>query len=372
MRRINSDEPNRLSYRSGGGCMALFGLPFFGFGLFAMTTAFSGIWNGGAPSARVPVFLFGLVFGAVGSAFVFGRSGVILDKGLKTVTRWYGLLFPMWTKVQELDTFEEVHMSREERGSGSGRYTAYPVQLKGSAGAKLEIAEPRTEGESRKFAEEVAKFADLPIVDLSSGIEVRREAGHLDESLREQLARTGQEVDITTPPADMRATFSAEGNAVHFEIPPPPLGCVPVVALVAAIGFSCFVLFTFVPALLSFNGMPAGVQWIFGAFIGIGFVLLPVGGALLALLSRRNRRGVVEADPECLRVSHKGLLLWKRVEIPAGKLEELRIEQPIHGKNSAPQLAAISDEKTARFGEGLSHEELEWIRRVILKAVTSQ
>ena len=71
-----------LEIRSGGGCISIFGLPFL------LSASLSQIPRRpfpmkGSPGTLPSIFvvLFGSVFAAVGAGLVFGRSGIILDRG---------------------------------------------------------------------------------------------------------------------------------------------------------------------------------------------------------------------------------------------------------------------------------------------------
>src|SRR5512137_2953520 len=90
-------DSGTLEIRSGGGCLLIFGLPFLLAGLFVMQIPLGIIPMECSPGLLPSVFvvLFGSVFAVVGAGLVFGRSGIILDRGRGRITQWYGLLVPM-------------------------------------------------------------------------------------------------------------------------------------------------------------------------------------------------------------------------------------------------------------------------------------
>jgi hypothetical protein len=372
MRRIETRDPNQLAYRSGGGCASLFGLPFFAFGLFfALMALFGGISSKSGSAemgGRLIGSLFGLLFAGVGSAFLFGRSGLVFDKSRRTVTRWYGLLVPMWSNVQESAAFRDVSITQETRTRrskhGTRTYTVFPVRLTG--GGKFDIAEPKDAAEARRIAEEIAKFLNLGVTDSSGGQTVRREAGTLDISLRDRLRRGGTEAKAPPRPPGARAIVRHERTGVRIEVPPPPLNLALLLPLVAGLVFAVFVGFIFLLPLLCDSQAPVGVKLFFGLFIGGIFMVLPVGTGAFQLLSQLKRSAVVEADPTLFRVTTQGLLRARTVEMRTAELEELRLD----GRRGAFALAAISDRQIARFGEGLSHEEQEYLRGEIQAAIT--
>lgn len=372
MRRIDTHDPNQLAYQGGGGCLSLFGLPFFAAGVFVMFAALTGQMKtkGGQPGGIETIIfgtVFGLIFASVGAGFLFGRSGLVFDKGTKTVKRWYGLLFPMWARTYEVNSFNEVTISKEVRRSKKSTYTVYPVRLTGRNVSQLDICEPRDEQEARRIGEEVAKFINVDMVSGLGGVTVRREAGTLDESLRERLRRSGQDVDITAPPDGMRSRFSARGNAVFFQVPPPPFSVAHVAPIGCAAVFAGFVGFTFLAPLLTDTRTPTEVKLIFGVFVGGIFMLLPLASTIGMAVARLKRRCQVEADSYSLRVTMQGAVSSKSFEVPSKELEELRIEE----NRGEYCLAAVSDKQTVRFAEGLPRAELEWIRDVMLKALAA-
>lgn len=368
MRRVGSSI-TQLSYRAGLGALGLAGLPFFAFGIFIILLPVLGVMKTkGQPAgagAVVFVVLFGLVFATVGAVLLFGRSGIIFDKAARTVTRWYGLLFPMWTKVHELANFSDVSMGKETRKHKNSAYIVFPVRLVTTEDDAFDISEPRDEQEARKLAEEIAKFLNFDIVDSTSGPYIRREKGTLDESLRDRLQRTGEAVDISSPPR-MRSKYSAEGNTIIFNIPPPPFNPALIPPVIIAVLIASIAVYKYLGPLLSDTKASAQVKWIYGGFMGLFFILLPIGFALGALIAGTTRRVRVEADVQSLRIRRTVLIFSRTATISGEELEELRLDSK--GK---PQLAALSDRRTEHFGEGLSREELKWMRAVILKAVTA-
>ena len=110
-------DAGTLEIRSGGGCLSVFGLPFLLAGLFVMQIPLGIIpveaHRGPLPS--VFVVLFGSVFAAVGAALVFGRSGIVLDRGPRPDHQWWGLLVPMKRTECMLDAIRQVEMDFPRR-----------------------------------------------------------------------------------------------------------------------------------------------------------------------------------------------------------------------------------------------------------------
>jgi hypothetical protein len=165
----------------------------------------------------------------------------------------------------------------------------------------------------------------------------------------------------------MRTTFEANGNAVHFHIPPPPASLAAFIPAGCATVFSGIFVSTMLAELMK-SSAPGGQKLALGGVIVFFFVVLPIGGTLIGALSQRRKRWDVVADPSELRVTTFGLLGGRDSVIPASKLEELRLETT---KSDGCRIVAISDEVRATFGEGLPQVEAQWIISVIKRAVTA-
>ena len=80
-------DPDRYSVKRGGGCLMLFGLPFFAAGVGIIIAALAGAMDNesGEPAPLYFVIPFGLVFASVGAGLMFGRAGVDLDSRSRTI-----------------------------------------------------------------------------------------------------------------------------------------------------------------------------------------------------------------------------------------------------------------------------------------------
>jgi len=367
----------------------LFGLPFLAFGTALFIAGLNGAVKNksGAPSGLLVPCLLSLSFMAFGFVFLFGRGGIVFDKADRTVTTWWGILFvPLRSKIYQLAEFHAVRLNREKRSSKNATHIVYPIRLAKAKG-ELTICEEQDELKGRAQAEEIAKFIGFDLVDSTGGLVDVRDAATLGESLRVQTQHSETEVKIDAPPPNMRATFTAQGNQVSFDLPPPRLtGCLLAPLLGMGLVFTIGLFVFFIP-LLNGRNTPTHVKWLFGFFFGVLFVLLPLLSILGAVLAKVRRKIPVAADPSVLRLATQQLLLTKTEEIAGADLEELRLEtssgqielssalaslRPAKaGEPGGPYvLAALSNKKILRFGEGLPREELEWIRQVLLKALT--
>jgi hypothetical protein len=385
MGRVQSDDPDRMVFRSGGGCVSIFGLPFLLVGLAVLTSPLWGPMKEKGSDEPAPLYFvipFGLVFASVGAGLVLGRAGKNIDRREGAVTTWWGLLVPFKTTTRPIEDFSKVTIAREVRRSKNSTYTVYPVRMASDEGKDIKLEEPRDMGKARAVAEEAAKFLEIPLADRSSGTERVRDAAELDESLRERARRTGQRAEVPDQPADARSAHSVVGDSLVFDIPPPGFSARHYLAMAVGLIMPIFVIAVFLGPILGEEKMPTGVKMVFVAFLGVFFILLPLlvtwGGAL----SSARTRTQVEVSPGQLRVSRTGLIRTKTAAIPTDELEELDLVSKSATRSSSRKMAeafsaghelieARSDQESVRFGQGLSRSELEWMKAVIQGVVTA-
>lgn len=81
--------PGRIEVREGGGCLAIFGLPFLLVGLLAALIGFGGLplqhYRITAGTSSVALMVIGATFTLVGGALVFGRSWTMLSSADRTI-----------------------------------------------------------------------------------------------------------------------------------------------------------------------------------------------------------------------------------------------------------------------------------------------
>ena len=318
-------DAGTLELRSGGGCISVFGLPFLLAGLFIMQIPLGLIPVEDRPEG--PLFstlivLFGSVFAAVGSALVFGRSGIILDRGRGRIVQWWGLLVPMKRAEHMLDAIRQVEMdfSRGDKDSAD----TWPVKLSGEGIPKpITIAQPVDFAEARQVAEELARFLLKPLVDSSTGERVIRDPEHLDESWRDRVRRT-QEAAAPVPPEPpgMRTRVERTGDGYVFHIPGPPLSARHYIPVLFPIAFAGAVAWFFLPALLTFP-MPDFIRYVFLGLIGLIFIAGPIVSALLNLLRLKNQFERVTVTKAFLRVEALKQGRQTAAEIPVDELEDL-------------------------------------------------
>jgi len=318
-------DAGTLEIRSGGGCLSLFGMPFLLAGLIIMLIPLGVIpfeEQPEGPLVSALIVLFGSVFAAVGAVLVFGRGGIILDRGRGRIVRWWGLLVPMRRMEHRLDAIRQVEMDFSSGDKDSA--DTWPIRLAGEGVPKpITVAQPTAFSEARRVAEELARFLQKPLVDSSTGERVTRDPGHLDESWRDRVRRT-QEAAAPMPPEPpgMRTRIERTAEGYVFHIPGPALTWLHYLPVLFPVGFAAAVAWFFLPALLTLP-MPDWVRYFALGFIGLFFIAGPVLSALLHVLRLRNQFERVTVTKAFLRV--EALKQGKRsaAEIPVDELEDL-------------------------------------------------
>jgi hypothetical protein len=317
-------DAGTLEFRNGGGCLSIFGLPFLLAGLFVMQIPLRIIPMEGSPGPLPSIFvvLFGSVFAAVGAGLVFGRSGIILDRGRGRITQWYGLLVPMKRTEYMLDAIRHVEMNFSSGDSDSA--ATWPVCLSGEGIAKpIAVVQPVNFVEARQAAEELSRFLRKPLVDSSTGERITRDPDHLDESYRDRARRTGEAAAVVpSEPPGMRTRVERTGEGYVFNIPGPALSGFHYIPVLFPLAFAGAVAWFFLPALLTLP-MPDWIRYFFLGFIGLFFIAGPVVSALLSVLRLKNQFERITVTKAFLRV--EALKQGKRstVEIPVDELEDL-------------------------------------------------
>ncbi len=388
MQRVKTGDSEAIKFKQGGGCVALFGVPFFLAGLFVMLSPLlpkdiqPTDKDTGKPMPIHFALPFGGVFAATGAAFIFGRGGKTLNRRTNEMTTWWGLLVPFKSTTYQLSDFERVTVSRERRKSKNSHYTVFPVRIDGSKPGAVKIDEPKSEPQALELAEELAKFLEIPLIDRTMGEAVRREADQLDESLRDKSVRTGEHVEVGEPPPDLKAQYSFEGKSIIFDFPPTGLKLQHLIFLLPMLIFVSVALFVFLIPILGDEKMPFEMKCFFCGFLGLFFILLPLAGSLTVILQGIKTTSQVVVSPHEIQLTRKGLFRSKTETIPSDELEELRIVKPQHAVASNRKrsltmilggelIIARSDKTRIVFGQGLPRDQLEWVKSIVHKVLVS-
>ncbi len=396
-----------LEIRSGGGCISIFGLPFLLAGLFIMQIPLGIIPMEDSPGAipSIIIVLFGSIFAAVGTCLVFGRSGIIMDRGRGRVLQWYGLLVPMKRTEYMLDSIRQVEMSFSSGDSDSA--ATWPVKLSGEEIAKpISVLQPTNFTEARQWAEELSRFLRKPLVDSSTGESVTRDPEHLDESYRDRVRRTGEAVSVLPPePSTMRSRVERTGDGVIVHISGQAKSGIYYIPVFFSLVFSGIVVWFFLLPIIT-SPMPDFIRYVSLSFIGLFFIAGPVISALLRVFRLKKEFERIIITKDVLRVEALKQGKHATTEIPVSELEDLvaptlrevmnNTETPgmkkvSLGDTGTPRMPdgrpmpsfmlslikmvgskgiiARSDKAVVEFASGLDEAEIAWIFALIRKTI---
>jgi len=359
--------PDLLEIREGGGCLALFGLPFLLAGLFVVLIGLRLIPVQNAadlPAWAWPLLLLlGLVFVVVGGGMVFGRRWILLDVGRGRFGERWGLLVPLRKTEQALRDFDAVALRFQAGDSDSA--DSFPVVLRAVGGGSDRRVFTSTAYEaSRQAAAQVARFLRLPMVDASTQHESILPAEHADASLQERLRGEHGGVERPPRPLSMRSQVRETAGTVQIVIPGPGFRVAPLLGIV----IPGTILGLVVPSLLRFfeqTGTPQAVQFAFLGFLVLVFGLLPALSGLRALVAGIRGQTLLTATAEALILEERGAWRTRVARIPtvdildmdygtAGSVQEA-------ARRAAEQQVA---EAGARVSAGTRDRTQRWATRV--------
>jgi hypothetical protein len=302
--------PGRIEVREGGGCMAAFGSPFLGAGLFVMFMSASGVpLQSGQPAPwfAMPALMFmGLVFTLVGATLVFGRSWTTLSAGDRTIVKRMGLLVPMSTATYRVDDYYAVLLEFVRGDSDSS--DSYPVSLKARAGRHLRLFSSTQYAEARERATAVAELFNFQIEDSSTGRPHLRSAAQADMSLQNRRRIEQERDELVVRPASMHSTVTENNGSVTIVIPDKRVH--PALFLFFFIPVAAPVLLV-APFQKFFreSQTPDVVAWSFLGFLIVAFGVLPAYAGISALLKSRRGRTTITASASGVRIEERRV--WK-------------------------------------------------------------
>jgi hypothetical protein len=406
-------DPDIVEVKQGGGCLSLFGVPLLLVGLIflLMSLGVVSVEMEGGNMGSLLTLLVGVPFAAVGVGLVFGRAGVVIDRRRGTAVKWWGLLRPMKRSEYCLDTFEHVNISFR-RGDKNSPDT-YPVSLGEATGrTTVNVIQPADYLEARRAAEELAVLIGKPIEDTSSGQKIVREADRLNESLRERIKRTREDLGSLPPqPPGMKTRITETGEGVILEIPNSSMGLFRSLPAVFALGFVAFVVVNIIGGI---TGSPVPPTVKYGVLLIVTIAsLASVLGMLRYFRKASKSLTRITAVRTSLRVEDVAATGRTAVtEIPVNELEDFFLttsrsilERPVmpgqeestalhpFGDTGTPRLpdgrpvpkiilalsryagspgiTARSDNAVVTFGKGLPEEEAAYLFAVIKKVLFS-
>lgn len=364
--------PDRIEIREGGGCVSLFGLPFFAAGLFVALIGLRVIpvSNAGeVPGWAWPLLIgMGLVFVGVGGALLFGRRWVTLDRTHGWLREQRGLLVPMDRRVRSLHDFDRVVLRFEAGDSDTA--DRYPVALRSAAVGDEFVLHNATEfGESYAAATELATFLQLPLEDRTTGTAAIKAPDEISESLQRRLRSGRERVESPIRPRSARSQVREGSGRASIAIPVEPVRLASLLPALVPAGLVAW----FGPDVLDFfreTRTPLFVQYVFVGFALLFFVVPPLLGVLSRL--RRAARGgtFVELTPDRLAIEERGA--WRSSSTVIATADILDVVAATAQRNRAQLQSAVAARAEHAAGSrgrpqqgGRPPRWLAWLNRLI-------
>ncbi len=337
--------------------------------------------------------VLGVIVLAIGLVLVLGRSGTVVDRERRVVTRWWGLLWRMRITTDTLDGVERVELARVARRTRRGQIY-YAISLHG-ASAPIPLYTSSCEATSRAMADQVASFLQLDVHDkiypLSTLLDAKasrppepiiRRPGEIAVPVVERICSGLEKIDRPPPPAKMRSQVELSPDRVTVTF--PRQGFAPGLQLMALGGIVIIGFFTAFPfiAIQQMRDMRNEMRREIHGEVddsphpmeGIAYCMLVPAG-LLAILFACLIIGAATAQVR-IEITPRGVEvrggLWKQF-FGARELDEIRVEGET-GKwpksccvflRAGRTSTRIGDEKTSR-------EECEYLEALIKTVVSKQ
>ena len=216
---------DRLQIREGGGCMAVFGLPFFAAGVFVALTVLGVVPVGNADQLAALewglLIVMAVAFTTVGGALVFGRSWTTIDRAQREVSKQWGLIVPLKERTFSLDGYSAIRLDFVQGDSDTA--DQFPIALKAHAAPDLRLCSFTTSAPARECARAVAEYLRLEVEDATTDHPVRLSAAQIDVPLQKRPRREdGPQPDVDRPPG-ARSQITRGTGTVTIVIPMRPL-----------------------------------------------------------------------------------------------------------------------------------------------------
>jgi hypothetical protein len=339
----------------------LFGLPFLLIGIYGVIAMICGIgsmtvsMNDGPsrPATPADAWLPG-IFALAGLGIVLIRYSVVIDVASRMRLKTVGWGF--WVKRTTTSLAGITHIdlgNAEERGSGSGRYTAIPVRAVGPDGSE-ELAEPRTFFAARKLAQQIAAALALPVGPRLAGTDAPSSAEVVDMPF---AATAHLDPDDLLPPPGTKVMVVEAMRGIEIRYPGVRAGSVMVVlvGLVPLLFCGGFWWFIWRPGLVEPASKSTFLWFFMMAPVFMG--LIPT----LGIIVKSYRSGLFGG--KILVDSQNGLRCPER-SIAASAIRAIEM---MPGTRLGGGLKVILDASEFTLCPGQNAADLRWIRALILR-----
>lgn len=390
-------SPDLLEIKKGGGCLAIFGLPFFLAGIFMLLIATGLLPVSNADEvpwiANVVIFFMGLIFSGVGLALIWGRSWTSIDRKRRRIYLAKGLLKPMQSQVYDLDNYHRLILKHDPGDSDSAE--TFSLLLGSETGfAELSLYSSSFYGDARDQAKLLMDFLNLPLYDRSTD----HEELFRPHEIEPKQSATASDITAYVPELSCRISESEDEFRVAFR--GTPVRSSQILMMLFPIAIFCVFGYNFLPVLFS-PGTPPVVTLFFGGFFVLFLIVGPVLGFLRQAVMAQREALILIIRPGSLELKQRGLFFSKSRVFPSRDIYGFDYSSPqtildrdpglpsFSGKtypvdpsktyipNWAYKLSRLASSKGVVIktrsglqyvGDGLPDEELSYLLRLIKEA----
>ncbi len=302
---------DRLQIREGGGCMSVFGVPFFAAGVFVALTVVGVVPVSNAGQLHALewglLIVMAVAFTTVGGALVFGRSWTTLDRAQREMSKQWGLIVPLRERTAPLDGYSAVRLDFVQGDSDTA--DQFPIALKAHTAPDLRLCNFNAYAPARECARAVAEYLRLEVEDATTDHPVRLSATQIDVPLQKQPRREdGLQPDVDRPPG-ARSQVTRKTGTVTIVIPMRPLRGLALGLVLAAGLIPITIAVAIGPSLVTFfrdTRTPGPVAWVFLGFLTLFFGVVPTMTIVNGFLRSRRGATIIEASKQGLRIPERG------------------------------------------------------------------
>lgn len=374
--QFKQSQANRLELKQGGGCIGLFGLPFFLAGIFMLLIGMQVLKVSNANEIPfwgwIIILGMGLVFTAVGGTMVFGRKWITLDNATGRIWLAWGLIRPMRGRSYYLKDYSSLVLKFTAGDSDTA--DRYELLLRSGMQRELSLSSYQDFGIAHAQAELLVNFLGLPCEDQSTGnISIIKPGKTGAEPKRESA---NPQVQIALPPPEMRSVIDVINDRLSIKIPYPKYSPFNLLEAIIPLGIAIY-FGTKVLPFFSATQTPLHVQSFFGGFVGLFFVFIPFISMLKKYMNTKTYQLVVFVDSSGIVMQHRkkkrSIAIERIIGLDYGIRDNLLDKHPnapawmYRLKRFATAQGVIVKSKDGIFyiGNGLADDEIVYLHALI-------
>ena len=209
--------------KSGGGRIALLGIPFFVSGLFLLyvTLGFVPMTMDGGPLVLAMLMPLGFLFTATGILLILSRHGMKIDRTSGTVVKWWGLLMPLIRRAYRLSDYDGLSLRFVKGVRGQEGIFCLSLVSSSPGVPLVDIITLSDYTGARKVGEDLSRFIEKPLSDTQGEENGREESSEaFDEPPREKTILQVPEPFLLRRPEGMKTKITESGGGLVLEFPP--------------------------------------------------------------------------------------------------------------------------------------------------------